>query len=80
MTISFKTNKDYPYVLDINEKPLSKKSKDDITSRVKALFLHKAATVVLNGTDSIIISVFLSLKTLGLYMNYYYISYLNLYE
>ena len=71
--ISIKVNNDYPYIKDKNVSPISKKLKQDITSRVKALFIHKAAGSLSNGIDSIIISSFFGIKILGLYSSYYYI-------
>ena len=68
--ISIIANKVYPYLLDKNVKPLDKKTEQDIFSRVKALILHKIATVIVNGTDNIIISYFFGVVTVGLYSSY----------
>jgi O-antigen/teichoic acid export membrane protein len=68
-------NKMYPYLLDKEVKEISKKIKDDIISKVKALFIHKLSAVVKYGTDSIIISIFFGLTMVGIYTNYYYIIY-----
>ena len=71
--INIITNKFYPYIKDKNVKPLNKKVKDNIINRIKALFIHKTSTVVTNGTDNILISIFLGISTVGLYTNYNYI-------
>lgn len=71
--ITFKANSDYSFIVDKNVKPLDKDIKDNIINRVKALIIHKASSAVKNGTDNIIISAFLGIKTLGLYTNYFYI-------
>lgn len=68
-------NKMYPYLLDKEVKEISKKIKNDIISKVKALFIHKLSAVVKYGTDSIIISIFFGLTMVGVYTNYYYIIY-----
>ncbi|MCI6266633.1 MAG: hypothetical protein MR598_07315, partial [Erysipelotrichaceae bacterium] len=68
--ISIIANKVYPYLLDKNIKPLDRKTEQDIFSRVKALILHKIATVIVNGTDNIIISYFFGVVTVGLYSSY----------
>lgn len=49
------------------------KTKRDIYKRVGTLFGHKVGSTVLVSIDSIIISAFLGLTTMGIYGNYYYI-------
>ena len=71
--ISITANRKYPYLLDKDVKELDKKTKDDIISRVKAIFIHKISATVTNGTDNILISIFLGIKTVGLYTNYNYV-------
>lgn len=72
---SIVASKMYPY-LRIKEKvELSKTIKNDITVKVKALFIHKLSSVIKYGTDSIMISIFFGLKLVGIYTNYYYIMY-----
>lgn len=44
-----------------------------INSRIKDLFIAKLGGVVLNSTDTIVISAFLGLTTLAVYQNYYFI-------
>lgn len=73
VVISIKANKDYPYINDTNTNDLDKETKNDILSRVKALIYHKFATVIIFGTDNIIISLFLGIIPVGLYTNYNYI-------
>lgn len=63
-------NKLYPYLLDTDVKKLDSKIEKDIFKKVKALFFHKVGTVIINGTDSIIISMFLGVAQVGLYSNY----------
>lgn len=67
------TNKLYPYILEKNVKPLDKNIKDNIIVRVKALIIHKTSAAVTNGTDNILISMFLGITTVGIYINYDYI-------
>lgn len=73
--ISIKANKDYPFILDKNIMPLDENIKKSITDRVKALFIHKTAGCIANGTDNIIISAFIGIKCVGIYTNYNYIIY-----
>lgn len=63
-------NKLYPYLLDKNVKKLDTNIEKDIFKKVKALFFHKIGTVIINGTDNIIISMFLGVAQVGLYSNY----------
>lgn len=68
--LSHKSKKMYPYTKKISKEKLPKKEKNEIFKNVRALFINKIGTVVLNGTDSIIISKYISLVALGLYSNY----------
>lgn len=68
--LSHKSKKLYSYTKKLDAEELSKKEKKDIFKNVKALFIDKFSSVILNGTDSIIISKYISLFALGLYSNY----------
>ncbi len=69
--LSKKAEKMYPFVKDIKGVELEKSDRNNIFSNVKALFIYKFGSVILNGTDSIIISKMFGLMILGLYSNYY---------
>ena len=59
--------------IDFNSKyQLSKKEKDGIISKIKAMFIQKIGLFVINGTDSIVISATngLGVIVVGLYANY----------
>ncbi len=71
--ITYKANHDYPYLLEKNINPIKKEVKEDVVSRVKALFIHKVSGVITYGTDNILISMFFGLTSVGLYTNYHYI-------
>ena len=73
IVISIKSNKEYPILKENNVKELDKKTKEDIISRIKAIFIHKLSAVVTKGTDNILISIFLGIKTVGLYTSYNYV-------
>lgn len=68
--LSYKSKKMYPYTIDMPKDSLPKKTSKSIFNNVKALFVYKISSVILNGTDSIIISKYLGLTILGLYSNY----------
>lgn len=69
--LSRKAKKMYPFLDNLGDNQLEKKERKKIFDNVKALFIYKLGSVVLNGTDSIIISKYLGLAILGLYSNYY---------
>ena len=56
----------------MNEKSeeLEDTEKSNLTRNIKALFVHKIGTLVLNSTDNLIISKFLGLTTIAMYTNY----------
>ena len=68
--LSHKSKKMYPFTKNLGEQNLSKKERKSIFKNVKALFISKFSSVILNGTDSIIISKYIGLVALGLYSNY----------
>ena len=70
--IARKCDKMYPF---IKVKTKAKMLKEDITGLVKdvySLFLYRLCTVILNGTDNIIIAAFMTdgIKSIGSYKNY----------
>lgn len=71
--LAHKSKKMYPELINIKGEELEDSERKKIFTNVKALFIYKFSSVVLNGTDSIIISKYLGLTVLGLYSNYYLI-------
>ena len=71
--INIMTNKLYPYIKEKQIIPLKTEIKENIINRVKALIIHKTSGAVTNGTDNILISIFIGITTVGLYTNYNYI-------
>lgn len=65
-----KADKMYPYLKGKTKKQLDKDEKTSILKNVKALFLYKLASVVLSGTDNIIISAMIGVAAVGLSSNY----------
>src|SRR5690606_417259 len=68
--IAKKTDKLYPYLKDKNKEALSKNDRSSIFKNVYGLSLYKISGTVLNSTDNIIISSFISIAAVGLYSNY----------
>lgn len=73
IVISLKVNKEYPYILEKNIKPLNKKIKDNIINRVKALIIHRTAGSISNAIDNILISIYFGITISGIFTNYNYI-------
>lgn len=63
-------DKRYPYINDKDITDLDNITVKNIMKKIKALFFHKIGEIMLLGTDSIIISKFLSVIWVGLYSNY----------
>lgn len=68
--VARKANKMYPYIKAEKSRPLEKSERMDIFKNVKALFLYKFGSVILNGTDNIIISMLIGVAAVGLSSNY----------
>ena len=71
VVITIVANRLYPYLKSRRVRPLKRDILADIKKKIGALVFHKIGTFVVNGTDNILISVFLGLITTGLYNNYY---------
>ena len=68
--IAYKADKMYPYLKDNSIPKLSIKEKKNIFSNVKALIVYKFGSVVMSGTDNILISAMINITTVGLCSNY----------
>lgn len=70
LIVSLKTDKIYPYLKNTRGYKLKKEEKKDISKNVVGLFFNQIGNVIINGTDNIIISKYVSLTAVGLYSNY----------
>lgn len=68
--ISRKAEKLYPNAFQKSSGRLSKDEIKKLFKDIKALFLYKVSNVVLNGTDSVIVSSFLGTGMVGILANY----------
>ena len=68
--ISSKANKLYPFIKNKTDEKLEKEDMEGIKKNVSSLFIYKVGTVIMNGTDNIIISKFIGLIIFGFYSNY----------
>lgn len=78
--ISFKADKMYSYLKDKEKIPLEKETKNEIIKNTKAMMMHKIGGTVVSATDNILLSSIVGLQAVGLYSNYYMVTYaLNLF-
>lgn len=63
-------NKKYTYLKGKMTEKLEKTEVKTIFQNVKALAMYKFGSIIMNGTDSIIIAAFLGLGVVGIYSNY----------
>ncbi len=70
MVCSILADRMYPYLRSEKAIPLSKEETKSIFADVKALAIYKFGSVILNGTDNILISTLLSVRDVGLASNY----------
>lgn len=64
------TSKLFPELVKKPQNKLDEQSKKDINKNIFALFFHKLGSVIVYGTDSLIIYIMLNSATLGKYSNY----------
>lgn len=68
--ISYKANKDYPFITNNKVTPLSKQETKKLFKNVKALAVYKISGVMVNSTDNIAITFFNGLSAVGFASNY----------
>ncbi len=69
----FLTRKKYKNILSVSAK-IDRETKSELLKNIKAMFMHKVGTLLVNTVDSIIISVFIGVVVLGKYSNYTMVS------
>lgn len=67
------TRKKYPTIISSRTK-IDATTRGDLVKRIRAMFMHKVGGLLVNSTDSIVISAFSGVATLGRYANYQAIS------
>lgn len=70
MYINHFVNRKYPFLKGRNDQNLSKKDRDVVYSKIKALLMHKIGNVSINQTDNIITSTFINVTAVGLVSNF----------
>ena len=66
----FKANKMYPYIRNTKDAQLSKPERKGIFKNVFSMVYYRIGQVVLNGTDSMVISSLIGVIETGIYSNY----------
>ena len=68
LLVNHQANKNYPYIL--NRKQLEISEKKTIYSNVASVFIYKVSSVLMDGTDNMLISVIVNTAMVGMYTNY----------
>ncbi|WP_134702550.1 lipopolysaccharide biosynthesis protein [Ammoniphilus sp. YIM 78166] len=68
--IAKRADKLYPYLKVKNDAALSKDEKKLFFENLYALLLYRISGIVINGTDNIVISIFIGVTAVGMYSNY----------
>lgn len=68
--ISRKANTMYPFLLEEHMEVLEEKDKNEIKKNIGAMFFHRIGSVVVDGTDNLLISKFVGIVSVGIYSNY----------
>lgn len=67
--VAFKVDRDYPYLRDEKRLP-DKEKRKDILKNIMAMGMHRFGSVIVSGTDNLIMSAFVGLTSVGIYSNY----------
>lgn len=68
--ITRKANKLYPFLKKYKNEVIDEASKQKIKKNTAAMMCHKIGNVIVNSTDNLLISKFVSIISVGLYSNY----------
>ena len=67
--VSVKADKEFPYLKECGELP-EKEEFHGILRNIGAMSFHKLGTVIVRNTDSLLMSSFVGLLSVGIYSNY----------
>lgn len=68
--ISRKADRLYPFLKNYDGEKLETKEKITIIKNIKAMFFHRVGSMVVLGTDNLILSMYVGIAAVGLYSNY----------
>ncbi len=66
-----KAQKMYPYLNKYDKEKLGKDDKASIIKNIKAMFMHRIGSAVVNGTDTLVMSSLVGIISVGIYSNYF---------
>jgi len=61
----------YPYLNKYDKEKLGKDDKASIIKNIKAMFMHRIGSAVVNGTDTLVMSSLVGIISVGIYSNYF---------
>ena len=67
--VSRMVDKEFPYLKECHELP-EREERNGILKNIGAMSMHKLSTIIVRNTDSLLMSSFIGLATVGLYSNY----------
>lgn len=67
--VSRMVDKEFPYLKECHELP-KREERNGILKNIGAMSMHKLSTIIVRNTDSLLMSSFIGLATVGLYSNY----------
>lgn len=70
IAVVYKANQLFPYIKTREHYFVDEKTKNNIITNIKALFINKIGGYFMHSTDNLIISSFVSVASVGLYSNY----------
>lgn len=70
IVISHKANKLYPFLTKSKNVEIDPETKVDLSKKIRAMMYHKIGSVVVLGTDNLLISSFVGIYWVGIYSNY----------
>ncbi|MBM7689347.1 transporter [Enterococcus ureilyticus] len=73
ITISIRVNKEFHYLKDVPIMKLPKETVATLKKNTIGNLSSKIGQIIVNGTDSLLISIFVSLASVGIYSNYFLI-------
>lgn len=63
-------DKRYPYLKEKSKDKLDNKTREELYTNIKSLFLGKIGYILSTSSDNLVISLMINVKTVGLYSNY----------
>ena len=67
--VSRMVDKEFPYLKECHDLP-EKEERNGILKNIGAMSMHKMATIIVRNTDSLLMSSFIGLTTVGIFSNY----------